>query len=176
MLVGQALRIYETAALYPFLGDHDPIVRTAAARELQMRGERSTLVYCRSLIQSRLAADREIAAFILGQLGTPKLLFKKQSVSYLGDAIKAEHNKSALATMILSVGRLGTWKDYSIFGGLARDESPTVRGAVALAIGFTGARLIQRPSRPLQVLKKLGNDRSRSVRNDVSLALELLTD
>ena len=40
LLVWQALQTYTVEALLPLLDDNDSIVRTAAARELQLRGSK----------------------------------------------------------------------------------------------------------------------------------------
>ena len=55
------------------LSEQDAIVRTAAARELQMRGGRDIFEKVQHLSGNENPETREIAAFILGQIGTPKM-------------------------------------------------------------------------------------------------------
>ncbi|MGA4817248.1 hypothetical protein ACPA9J_31210 [Pseudomonas aeruginosa] len=65
------------------LSEQDAIVRTAAARELQMRGGVTYLRKFSIYLETRIPETREIAAFILGQIGTPKMPFKDESLPTL---------------------------------------------------------------------------------------------
>src|SRR5687768_4571620 len=83
MLVFQAKKGWSTNALLQLLRDEDSIVRTAVAREPQIRGESPIFGQVRDLIGSDQAYLREIAAFVLGQLGTPSMPFKQESIPLL---------------------------------------------------------------------------------------------
>ena len=67
-LVWEATKLYKTPALHRLLSDKDAVVRCIAAAELQMRGEKETLDFSLLLSKRKKAQDREISAFILGQI------------------------------------------------------------------------------------------------------------
>ena len=83
LLVFQALKQYSTNALVPMLEDKDVIVRSAVARELQIRGGHEVFIAAQNLGASERHESREIAAFLLGQLSTPTLPSLEQSVPLL---------------------------------------------------------------------------------------------
>ena len=67
LLVFQALKQYSTNALVPMLEDKDVIVRSAVARELQIRGGDDVFTAAQNLGASERHESREIAAlFVLG--------------------------------------------------------------------------------------------------------------
>src|SRR4030095_1498035 len=106
MLTSEALKAYPTAMLFQFLEDRDVIVRSLAARHLQLRGGKDVFDYARQLLLSKRAPSREVAAFLLGQLGTPKRPFRVQSTRLLVDLLKSEANSQVRAAAIASLGQL----------------------------------------------------------------------
>jgi HEAT repeat protein len=84
LLVFNGLQAYPTQSLFQFLHDRNSIVRTAAARRLQTQPEvELVFAHVRSLAGFPNAYAREISAFVLGQLGTPRKPFKSESVPIL---------------------------------------------------------------------------------------------
>ena len=105
-LIWQALEMYPIKVLPQFLTDTNSRVRMAAARAIQLKGGDIEFELASSMLNSKKHLDREIAAFILGQLGTPKLPYRKQSISLLDKALKADRISSvrSAAAVIRSIG------------------------------------------------------------------------
>ena len=93
LLVFQALKQYPTNALVPMLEDKDVIVRSAVARELQIRGGDEVFIAAQKLGASERHESREIAAFLLGQLSTPTLPYLEQSVPLLKVHLKDDYHE-----------------------------------------------------------------------------------
>jgi HEAT repeat protein len=174
-LVWQALKACPTIALFQFLEDRDVIVRSAAARELQLRGGRAAFERARQLLTSRGTTIREMGAFLLGQLGTPKRPYKKKSTKLLLGLLRAESNPVVRATAITSLGQLKAVEALRQITAFSKDRSPAVRGSVAFAIGMVySERPKEIPSRLEKLLHKLHADKSRGVREQASLGIELV--
>lgn len=174
MLVAQALKTYASPSLHNFLRDKNDIVRTAAARELQIRGERETLTVAKELLVSDTAAHREIGAFTLGQLGTPHRPFQKECTALLRNALRKEKNVKVRSTIITSMGQQGEISSLPAGLKFFGDEAPAVRAAVAFAIGSTGSGDSRVHRQAKKILHGLSKDRSRIVREYVKLAYEML--
>lgn len=127
-LVWKALKQYRTASLWQFLYDRDVIVRSAAARELQIRGGKFVYEQTKTLLKHDSKDIRELAAFILGQLGTPRLPFKTASTRDLLMLLKIEKNTTVRATAVCSLGQLHATKALPTIISSANDPSPAVRG------------------------------------------------
>lgn len=84
LAVARALLTYGDDELLACIADPDSIVRTAAARTLHVRGGRSIFDHAIALADHPRYDMREIAAFILGQLGTPAYPFAAASFPVLG--------------------------------------------------------------------------------------------
>src|ERR1700761_2853446 len=139
MLVWQAIRLYPTASLFPFLNDPDVIVRSIAAREIQMRGGRDVLKRTLKLLEGGKAQQREMAAFILGQLKMrPDDI--QPTLRSLRAHLDVEANSAALIQNILSIARLGSLRDVESLTRYRKGRSAGVRGALALAYGFVGSK------------------------------------
>ena len=61
-----------------FLEDSNVIVRTEAARCLMHRPSRKVFLHVAKLLTSKTVYKREVAAFTLQELGTPKRPYKKE--------------------------------------------------------------------------------------------------
>jgi HEAT repeat protein len=176
-LVWKGLKTYPTPSLFQFLEDGDVIVRTAVARELQLRGGGAVFKRALLLLSNKKSVLREIGAFLLGQLGTPKRPYKKRSTGLLLKALEAEMSPSVRATIIASVGLLKATTAVKRCVKYAGDRSPLVRGSVAFAIGsaYFGRRKAMSPALH-RVLRRLHSDKSKYVREFAQLGIELLTD
>jgi HEAT repeat protein len=133
LLIQQALGLYAPQVLVQFLRDKDSIVRTAAARELQQRGAQIAFDEAKSLISSKRAIDREIGAFLLGQIGIPMRLYKEESSPLL---IGLLSDKSAIvrAAAASSLGHLLASDAVLDLINAGYDSVPKVRSAVAFAL------------------------------------------
>jgi len=175
MLVWTGLKQFPTQALFQFLSDPNVIVRTATARELQIRGGKRVFETTRQLLASDKKNMRELGAFILGQLGTPKRPFKKQSTNLLLGILRSESNATVRATAICSLGDLHAIRAIKIIVAFANDPSPSVRGSVAFVVGMIYCE--RRASIPVTLWRLLNNlrrDRSREVRSMAALGVDLV--
>lgn len=120
MLVYQALEQYPTRSLFPFLHDRSAIVRTAAARRLQTRGGREVLDYGLQLTVSKVRSDREIGAFLLGQLGTPNQPYGVESIPSL-ITLCADTAAEVRVAAIAALGHLRAKKAISAIQRATRD-------------------------------------------------------
>ena len=116
---------------------------------------------------------REIAAFILGQLGTPERPFAAESFPVLGRLLDDPYweVRRAAAGAVGMLSGPGRQADPAIQGrllDLAGDRVPDVRASVAAALGtIDDARARSR-------LERLLDDDDPQVRDDAELGLELL--
>ncbi|HEY1269364.1 MAG TPA: HEAT repeat domain-containing protein [Candidatus Binatia bacterium] len=118
---------------------------------------------------------REIAAYVLSQLGTTRRPYKKESTRILLRALSREQNTAVRAMIILALGFLKSRPAMRRVLGFANDRSPRVRGEVALYIGdIYCMRSKSIPPRLMRLLHKFNAERSRVVRWHASLALELV--
>lgn len=83
LLASQALKSWTVAGLLNLLLEDDVIVRTSAARELQLRGGEEAFNRLTQHLCDVRDEVREIAAFTLGQLGTPEFPFRTRSLLLL---------------------------------------------------------------------------------------------
>ena len=174
MLTSDALKAYSTRKLFQFLEDRDVIVRSSAARHLQLRGGKDVFDFARQLLSNKRAPSREVAAFLLGQLGTPKRPFRTESTKLLIDLLKSETDVQVIAAAIASLGQLRAINAVQQLISYANDRSPAVRASIAFAIGYAHAQ--ESGGIPLKfekVLRKLRKDRSRTVRDSAELAMDL---
>jgi hypothetical protein len=81
--VARALKSYSDADLMDELVDRNPVLRTAAARELHLRGGVHVFDRVKQLARAPRHEAREVAAFVLGQLGHPTCPFATDSFPIL---------------------------------------------------------------------------------------------
>lgn len=166
LLVFQALKQYPTSALVPMLVDKDVIVRSAVARELQIRGGDDVFVAAKKLGTSERHEAREIAAFLLGQLGTPTLPYREQSISLLKAHLRDDYYE-VRSVAAAALGHLHADNALDELLALAFDSEPDVRECVAFALG-----LIRANKASIAVLKRLSEEQNKDVRECAEFALE----
>lgn len=159
MLVAQALRAYPTIHLHTFLDDRSAIVRMAAARQLQIRGEAETFDHAMSLLSHRHAHMREIGVFLLGQLGTPSYPYKNASVRCIAERLSADRSSAVRAAAAAALGHLTATDELEGLVRAASDASAEVRACVAFALSR-----MKRRRRAREALRVLANDDSVQVR------------
>ncbi len=170
-ILWKALERYSTRDLLNFLYDHDPIVRTSAAKQLQLRGTPEIFRKVKLLCHHKTDTVREIAAFVLGQLGTPQFPFKKQSVSVLIKLLKKDSSHEVRAAAAAALGHLGSNEAMESLLQSVHDKHDQVRTCVAFALGS------MLPSTKVEdVLRKLSFDKKREVRSWARLSLDILKD
>jgi len=174
-LIWRGLKDFPTPGVFLYLEDANVIVRSEAAHRLQLRPSRTVFLHVAKLLKSTTVYKREVAAFTLGQLGTPKRPYKKDSTRVLLQALKTESNAIVRSTIIVALGQLKAEKALRRIVPFAKDRSPGVRAAVATAIGeIYCERSKDIPPRLMRLVRKLRTDRSRSVREWAALSLELI--
>lgn len=134
ILIAQALREFPTSSLYPFLEDRNAVVRTAAAREIQVRGEVDSLSYVTRLVDDKRPFIREIAIFVLGQLGTPDYPYKNESVPVISSKLAHDRSSSVRAAAAAALGHLRAYEAVEILVCAVTDNSVEVRACVASAL------------------------------------------
>lgn len=134
LLVAQALRAYPTYSLHPFLEDKNVLVRSAAAREIQLRGESISFDAAIGLIGDKRAYLREIAVFILGQLGTPKYPFRESSIPIISDRLALDKSAAVRAAAAAALGHLNAHESLDALAVAAADSSAQVRACTAFAL------------------------------------------
>lgn len=170
LLVFQALKAYPTDAVLPLLQDEDVTVRSAAAREIQVRGEKLALDYVLPLCNDGREFVREIAAFTLGQLGTPTYPFRSESIPKLME-LAVDSSAEVRGAAVAALGHLHAVASKDVLLNAAEDVNPDVRAMAAVALGRLGSD----SSSPdiLQALHALSNDPSSEVREWAELGIEL---
>lgn len=172
LLAGEALKNWKTKAVLKLLSDEDYIVRTAAARELHMRDDKEIFLYLAEMASSQKNYEREISAYTLGQLATPKRIYRESSLPILLDLIK-DQDADVRAAAAAAFGHLyfrdmpSSVEHYLI--ALLDDESTDVRCCVAMSLG--SALNVELAKKALEQLRK---DKSTKVRDHAKLGLEIL--
>jgi HEAT repeat protein len=160
LLVYQALKHYSEEALLPMLEDGSSIVRTAVARELQLRGGERTFARTVELLRSPKVSDREIAAFLLGQLGTPHFPFKQQTTPLMEGRLIEDESDVVREAAAAALGHQASRTSVPVLLRAATDPSGPVRATVAASLG-------QFRSEPLvhSALHRLAKDSDETVRD-----------
>lgn len=141
-------------------------IRYAAAKELQLRGEKVTFLNAIALCEDAQADLREIGAFLLGQLGTPTFPFAKESLPLLIKLFQHDGIAQVRATAAASLGHLRDAEVIPFFAQGIADPDDNVRQSIAFALGcFQGNVNIVRP------LTFLLKDRNSDVRSWAAFGL-----
>lgn len=173
LAVARATMLYDDDELLACLADPEPILRTAAARRLHVRGTRRIFDHVLTLADHPRHDLREIAAFILGQLGMPDYPYADASFPVLGrlmdDPYWEVRRAAAGAVGALSgPGRQAAPSVRDRLVALAAADVPDVRASVAVALGTVD------DPRARTCLERLLDDHDPVVRDDAELGLELL--
>ncbi len=172
LLASQALKSWDNQAVIKLLSDDDYIVRTLAARELQIRGDKDIYDYVVSLENSDDVYMREICAFVLGQLGTPQMPFKVSSIPILEKLI-TDSNPEVRAASAAAFGHIcfdGMPSEVeNALCNAASDNSSDVRCCVAASLGSASDK-----KKAQAILAKLLQDPNSQVREYAELGLDIL--
>jgi hypothetical protein len=106
LLIWEALRSYSVKALIKMLGEPEIEVRTSAARQLHIRGGGAAWAAARKLCLSRRPGDRVLGLFVLGQLGTPRLPYKHQTLGLIDALLSRRQPALVIEQALYSVGHL----------------------------------------------------------------------
>lgn len=130
-----------TQELIDWLDDINPEVRTLIARKLHCKGTREVFDLAKEWSNSIVCYQREIAAFLLGQLGCLsecKYPFKTESKTILIDLINDE-NSEVRAAAVAACGHLyreGLDSDLeALILGYSNDDCTEVRISIAVTFG-----------------------------------------
>ncbi len=161
--VSRAFDAYETAELINLLSDANVVVRTKAAQHLHLRGGKPAFEAARRLARDLKPERRAIAAFVLGQLGTPQCPRWKESFAIVESQMD-DHDEQVRACAILSIGALAMLERQppkpllAKLAEFAASPSPILRESVADAMGTIKGPVAR------AVLEQLAKDKHRSVR------------
>ena len=154
--------------LHAELLSSDEMRRFVAAQELHIRGERATFEFASSLLMYSEPNDREIAAFTLGQLGTPNCPFGAVSIPLLVERLGCDNDSIVRATAASALGHLRASLAINELCAAASDIDKEVRSNIAFALGKIG----QNAAIPTLIL--LSHDNESSVVGWAILALRML--
>jgi HEAT repeat protein len=166
-LLFQALRLYSVEALHAIVFDENPLVRTAVARELQIRGDISTSEFMQQSSRDVREYVREISAFTLGQLGTPERPYRDQAIRVLID-LATDDSVDVRAAAVSALGHSWANEAVDVIVKASRDSSPEVRASAATALGR-----LNRSDEVMATLENLCRDQDEDVRGWAELSLEL---
>ena len=174
LLVFQALKHWDTDALFSLLSDEDCIVRSAAARELQTRGDEEIFHNLKKGLADSRPYLREICAFTLGQFGTPAKPFKEESIPLLLNML-SDIDAEVRAASVCALGHLfsNDMPEHieSKLVSMVGDGAKEVRGCLAFALGNSSGS-----EKVIAALNLLKNDINSDVRSWAETGLELLED
>lgn len=173
LAVARGVRLYDEDELFACLTDTQPVLRTAAARALHARASRPVFDRVLPLTGHARHDMREIAAFILGQLGTADRPFAQESFPALGrllDDAYWEVRRAAVGAIgsLSEPGRQAPRAVRDRVLALATDAAPDVRTSVSVALGT-----IDDPQARV-CLERLLEDEDRRVREDAQLGLDIM--
>lgn len=176
LLVSQALRNWSDKALLHLLCDESCFVRTAVARELHMRKtDREIFNGITTMTKDSRHYVREIAAFTLGQLGTPEMVFRQESVPFLMEMLDDSH-VTVRVSAIYALGHLFLESEIpgdveSRLIDMTCDKSKHIRESVAFALGYSAPSYCA-----LNALYRLLHDPAREVRSEAALWFAVLEE
>ena len=134
LLVWQALQAYTVEALPPLLDEDDSIFRTAAARELQVRGGRQVLDAMLARCDDSRTIAREPAAFTLGMLGTPCFPCRSESIPSLIKLAASDPSDDVRSAAVAALRHLHAIEGTETLLDAARDSSAEVRANAAVPL------------------------------------------
>ena len=163
--------------LYDYLLDEDYRVRTLSAQAIQMKyATKEVLKKISLMINSKNSNDREIGAYILGQLGTPKMPFVKESLPLLYKLFD-DTNEEVVGTAISSIGHLWSYTNTSDSENIdkvikfIKHKNPYIRISAVMALASAKSS-----KKVKNAIKKLLDDEDKEVREWAEVALEIIED
>lgn len=124
-----------------------------------MKGGEAEFALAVNMLPSKRALDREMGAFILGQLGTPKLPFREPSIPALQELLLRDPAANVRASAAASLGHLRASGAIDTLVAASTDADPDVRACIASAL----ARF-PRSKKARSCLDRLANDADEKVR------------
>ncbi|HKV54514.1 MAG TPA: HEAT repeat domain-containing protein [Candidatus Binataceae bacterium] len=139
MLLQFAIKQFPGEVLFDFVLDKDSIVRTMAARRLQNEPDLAerTFAFACTLAQQKRGWQKEIAAFILGQLCPPNYPFKDKSIPVLNSLAK-DPEPAVRGAAIVGLGHLGAVESKELVLIALNDPDPGVVGCASYALWALG--------------------------------------
>lgn len=172
LLASQTLKKWTVSSILKLLEDDDYVVRTLASRELHQRGGQDVFDEMVKFSSSPTGFVREIAAFVLGQLGTPNMPFKNESLPILLRLItddQSEVRAAAAAAMgHICFSNMPEEVEESLYKA-ASDVDNDVRCCVASSLGNAS-----RTDKTWAVLDVLLQDSDSQVREYAQLGKDIL--
>ena len=135
---------------------------------LAYRGDEQVLFRAREMAEDEDPRERGIAAFLLGQLGTPVRTFPVESAAALEAMAAREQDPGVLEAIAHGFGHLGDPYGLETLLGLSNHGDARVREAAAIALAGRGA------APAVDALIRLSRDEQSDVRDWATFALGML--
>ena len=135
---------------------------------LAYRGDEDVLFRARAMAVDDDPRERGIAAFLLGQLGTPVRTFPAESAATLEEMVAREDDAGVLEAIAHGFGHLGEPYGLDTLVALAAHADPRIREAAAIALAGREA-----PG-AVDALIRLSRDDETDVRDWATFALGML--
>ena len=164
------LRQLSTSSLLEQLNGPQRNARFSAARELHLRGGGDVFLQGAQLCGSADAIDRELGAYLLGQLGTPKRPYKGESELILLKLALRDEESAVRAAAVTAMAHLDSTELFATCASCAEDGSPEVRASVAFGLG----RLRDPRSQIDALLLKLTHDTESIVRDWAAFSFSMI--
>lgn len=140
----EEMKLYDIYRLHEELLSSEEMRRFAAAKQLHLRGDYRTFEYVVFLSKVQDASYRDVAAFTLGQLGTPNRPFRKQSIPILSDLLRYDPIPQVRAGAAAALGHLSALECVEYLNDASEDKDADVRTNVAFAFGaIKGEKVIE---------------------------------
>jgi len=136
---------------------------------LAYRGDEEVLFRARGMTEDGDPLERGIAAFLLGQLGTPVRTFPAESAAALEAMAEHEQDTGVLEAIAHGFGHLGEPYGLDTLLRLSGHEDARVREAAAIALAGRGA------APAVDALIRLSRDEESDVRDWATFALGMLS-
>lgn len=140
LILFRALGGYSERDLLDLLVEESVVLRTTAARRLHLIGGKETFGNATQLLKAERFENREIGAFVLGQLGTPEYPYATESLGPLSSQLNDAYYE-VRATTLTAIAFLSgkTTIPNWLFRAVAKtvtDMAPEVREAAAFTLGL----------------------------------------
>lgn len=133
----EVMKQYTLAQLHSELTSPIELNRFVAARLLHQQGDETTFNYALALAKLDDARFREIAAFVLGQLGMQARPFLTESLPVLKLLLANDSHSKVRAAAATSLGHLAAPDSIACLDRAITDTDAKVRAGIAFALGET---------------------------------------